>query len=88
MSYSLLHSSLSKIFANLYQASVSYPFNRVRSIRFNAAFRSDKIVILPDDFNQPPLTLQKADDKRHYAILHAEYVHDDAINPHSAAGLE
>jgi len=71
----------SKIFANLYQASVSYPFNRVRSIRFNAAFRSDKIVILADDFNQPPLTLQKADDKRHYAILHAEYVHDDAINP-------
>ena len=71
----------SKLFTNLYQGSVSYPFNRVRSIRFNAAFRSDKVVILADDLNQPPLTLEKEDVKKHYAILHAEYVHDDAINP-------
>ncbi len=71
----------SKLFTNLYQGSVAYPFDRVRSIRFNAAFRSDKIVILADDLNQPPLTLEKEDIKKHYAILHAEYVHDDAINP-------
>lgn len=71
----------SKLFTNLYQGSVSYPFDRIRSIRFNAAFRSDKIVILADDLNSPPLTLQKEDVKKHYAILHAEYVHDDAINP-------
>ena len=71
----------SKLFTNLYQGSVAYPFDRVRSIRFNAAFRSDKIVILADDLNQPTLTLEKEDIKKHYAILHAEYVHDDAINP-------
>ena len=71
----------SKLFTNLYQASVAYPFNRVRSIRFNAAFRSDKIVILADDLNNPPATLQIEDIKKHYAILHVEYVHDDAINP-------
>lgn len=71
----------SKLFTNLYQASVSYPFNRVRSLRFNAAFRSDKVVILADDINQPPVTLQIEDIKKHYAILHVEYVHDDAINP-------
>jgi len=71
----------SKLFTNLYQASVAYPFNRVRSIRFNAAFRSDKVVILADDINQPPVTLQIEDIKKHYAILHVEYVHDDAINP-------
>ncbi len=70
-----------KLFTNLYQASVAYPFNRVRSIRFNVAFRSDKFVILADDLNQPPITLQKGDDKKHYAVLHLEYVHDDAINP-------
>jgi len=71
----------SKLFTNLYQASVAYPFNRVRSIRFNAAFRSDKIVILADDLNNPPVTLQIEDIKKHYAVLHVEYVHDDAINP-------
>ncbi|HET9744854.1 MAG TPA: hypothetical protein VFP97_04015 [Chitinophagaceae bacterium] len=71
----------SKLFTNLYQGSVAYPFNRVKSIRFNAAFRSDKIVILADDLNNPPATLQIEDIKKHYAILHVEYVHDDAINP-------
>ena len=70
----------SKLFTNLYQGGVSYPFDRVRSIRFNAAFRSDKIVILADDLNLPPVTLQIDDIKKQYGILHVEYVYDDAIN--------
>ena len=77
----LTGSYISKLFTNLYQASVSYPFDRVRSIRFNAGFRSDKIVVLANDLNNPPVTLQKEDVKKHYALLHVEYVHDDAINP-------
>src|SRR5688572_2533943 len=71
----------SKLLTGLYQGGVSYPFDRVRSIRFNAAFRMDKIVILADDLNQPPVTLEIEDIKKNYAILHVEYVHDDAINP-------
>ncbi len=71
----------SKLFSNLYQVNVKYPFNRVRSIRFSAGFRSDKIVILADDQNLPPATLQIEDIKKQYALLHVEYVHDDAINP-------
>ncbi|HEX6168247.1 MAG TPA: hypothetical protein VFZ33_01045 [Chitinophagaceae bacterium] len=71
----------SKLFTNLYQLGVSYPFDRVRSIRFNAGFRSDKIVILADDLTLPPATLEIEDIKKQYAILHAEYVYDDAINP-------
>ncbi len=70
-----------KVFTNLYQGTVAYPFNRVRSIRFNAAFRSDRIVVLADDYNQPPVTLKIEDIVKHYALLHAEYVHDDAISP-------
>ena len=70
-----------KLFTNLYQLGVSYPFDRVRSIRLNGAFRSDKVVILADDLNLPPATLEIEDIKKHYAILHAEYVYDDAINP-------
>src|SRR5436190_1003159 len=60
-----------KLFTNLYQGGVSYPFDRVRSIRLNAAFRSDKVVILADDLNQPPATLKIEDIKKQYAILHA-----------------
>jgi len=70
---------ISRMFTNLYQANVTYPFDRVRSLRFSAGFRSDKIVVLADDFNQPPRTLTKGDVKKHYALLHIEYVHDDAI---------
>jgi hypothetical protein len=75
------NSYLSKLFTNLYQVSLSYPLDRVRSIRFNTAFRSDKIVILADDLNLPPLTLKIDDIKAHYGILHVEYVHDDVISP-------
>jgi hypothetical protein len=70
-----------KLFSNLYQATVAYPLDRVRSIRFNAGFRSDRIVILADDLNLPPATLQIEDIKNHYGLLHVEYVHDDAIAP-------
>ncbi|MBI1342952.1 MAG: hypothetical protein GC171_08465 [Terrimonas sp.] len=70
-----------KIFTNLYQASVSYPFDRVRSLRLNAAFRSDNYVILADDFNNPPLTLLLENQKRTYGLIHLEYVYDDAVNP-------
>jgi len=70
-----------KEFTNLYQATISYPFDRVRSIRFNVGFRSDRIVALADDFNPPPpISLLIEDGKLHYGLLHAEYVHDDAIN--------
>lgn len=75
------NSFVSKMFTNLYQGSVSYPLDKVRSIRFNAAFRSDRIVVLADDFNLPPLTLQLEDIKNHYGLFHIEYVHDDAISP-------
>lgn len=71
----------SKMFTNLYQGTVAYPLDRVRSIRFNAAFRSDRIVILADDFNLPPTTLKLEDIKNHYGLFHLEYVHDDAISP-------
>ena len=72
---------VSRLYTNLYQATVAYPFDRVRSLRFNAAFRSDNIVILSDDLNNPPSTLKIPDIKSHYALLHIEYVHDDAITP-------
>jgi len=72
-----------KEITNLYQATITYPFDRVRSVRFNVGFRSDKLIALASDAPStlPPLTLLLDDVKTHYALLHAEYVHDDVTNP-------
>lgn len=66
-----------KEYTNLYQLTISYPFNKIRSIRFNVGFRRDKYVSLSDG----PLGLKNPDLKYNYALLHAEYVYDDAITP-------
>jgi Tol biopolymer transport system component len=65
-----------KEFSNLYQFSVSYPFNKVRSLRLNVAFRRDKYVTLGD--NLP--ALKTPDRKSAYSLVHAEFVHDDAVS--------
>ncbi|MEO7924064.1 MAG: hypothetical protein ABIR30_10315 [Chitinophagaceae bacterium] len=73
----------SKFFAkqvtNLYQATITYPFNRVKSVRANIAYRRDKYVILAQDFTAGSLTAP--DQKIAYGLAHIEYVHDDAISP-------
>ncbi|HVT84062.1 MAG TPA: hypothetical protein VHD35_02625 [Chitinophagaceae bacterium] len=66
-----------KEYTNLYQLTISYPFNKIRSIRFNVGFRRDKFVALSDGIQ----SLKDEDRKYNYALFHAEYVYDDAINP-------
>lgn len=68
-----------KLFSNLYQATVSYPFSKIKSLRLNAGVRSDKYVFLANDFN--PLSLKAPDIKDKFALTHLEFVHDDAITP-------
>jgi hypothetical protein len=68
-----------KQYTNLYQATVAYPFSRVRSLRLNFAVRFDKYVILNDDFF--PTSLKEKDRKTTSALLHLEFVHDDATSP-------
>ncbi len=64
---------------NLYQATVSYPFNKVKSLRFNVAYRVDRFTALANDFF--PQSLDIEDEKQTYGLVHVEYVHDDAISP-------
>jgi len=66
-----------KEYTNLYQFTISYPFSKVNSLRFNVGFRRDKYVALASD----PVSLKDPDRRFSYSLLHAEYVHDDAINP-------
>jgi hypothetical protein len=68
-----------KQYTNLYQASFTYPFSRIRSVRINFALRRDKDVILANDFYVQ--SLKEPDRKKTYGMLHAEFVHDDAISP-------
>jgi hypothetical protein len=68
-----------KEYSNLYQATITYPFNKIQSLRFNLALRRDKYVILADDFI--PGSLTEPSRKITYALAHIEYIHDDAITP-------
>ena len=64
----------------MYQVSVTYPYNRIKSLGFNVAYRSDKYVKLANEFF-PDQSLRGKDERQTYALAHIEYVHDDAISP-------
>jgi len=66
-----------KLFTNLYNATVTYPFNKIKSLRLSLGVRNDKYAVLAVD----PQTLRTPDIKQMYALAHLEYVHDDAITP-------
>lgn len=66
-----------RIFSNLYQGTVSYPFDVVRSVRVTGGLRQDKTEFAGLD----PVTLGTKTVARKYALLRAEYVHDNTINP-------
>ncbi len=68
-----------KLFSNLYQGTVSYPFNKVRSLRFNMGYRSDKYVFKAN--KDVPQTLDLEDIRQTYALAKIEFIHDDAISP-------
>ena len=66
-----------KLYTNLYQAIVKYPFDKLKSVRISAAVRTDKYVIRgADDFS-----LQQPDQKQSYFLTRIEYVYDNTIAP-------
>lgn len=69
-----------KQFSNLYQATLTYPLSKIRSLRMNLGYRSDKYVKLANEFF-PDQSLRAKDDRYTYALAHIEFVHDDAISP-------
>jgi hypothetical protein len=66
-----------KIFSNLYQASISYPFDITKSIRLSVGMRNDRAVVSAVD----PTTLKSPDQSKKYALMHLEYVYDNTLNP-------
>ncbi|HPH99200.1 MAG TPA: hypothetical protein PK772_02600 [Chitinophagaceae bacterium] len=72
-----------KVITSLYQVNLSYPLDRIRSIRANMGYRNDRSVVKPINRfnNQPDVNgLSKADTNIHYAVGHLEYVHDNTLN--------
>jgi hypothetical protein len=66
-----------KVFSNLYQGSLSYPFDEARSVRMNIGVRRDNIIISGMD----PLSLFTQGKAKTYGLLHLEYVYDNTLNP-------
>ncbi len=67
-----------RILSNLYQASISYPFDVTKSVRISAGIRKDRGVVSTFD----DISLKAPDvSKKTYGLLHAEYVYDNTLNP-------
>ena len=71
--------NLLKLFTNLYQVNVAYPFDVTKSIRLSTGIRSDKFVSLTDVY--VPNQIKIPDEKTLYSTTHLEYVYDNTLNP-------
>lgn len=65
-----------KLYTNLYQGTIKYPFDKVKSVRLSVGVRTDKTVI--KWVNGGPLEAE--DLKQTFGLLRAEYVYDNSIN--------
>ena len=68
-----------RIFTNLYQGSVSYPFDNTKKLKLDIGLRSDRSTAFTN-INFPE-TLTIPDLKEKYITTHLEYVYDNTLNP-------
>ncbi len=66
-----------KLFTNIYQANVSYPFDQTRSIRFSSGIRSEKTSVSAVDGR----SLRKENVTKLYHVSRGEFVYDNTLNP-------
>ena len=66
-----------KVFTNLYQANIAYPFDETKSIRLSAGIRSDNQVLSTVDQITAPIESQRI----LYNVNRLEYVYDNSLNP-------
>ena len=68
-----------RTFTNLYQGSVSYPFDNSKKVKLDFGIRSDRTVFYTDISDVG--SLKEPDSKRKFVTTHAEYVYDNTLNP-------
>ena len=66
-----------RVFSNLYQVGISYPFDVTKSVRINVGVRKDRVVASTFD----DVSLKAPDISKTYGLLHVEYVYDNTVNP-------
>jgi hypothetical protein len=68
-----------KVFTNLYQGSVSYPFDNSKKLKLDFGLRNDKAVIFGDVNDLS--SLKQPDIVRKFVTTHMEYVYDNTLTP-------
>jgi len=68
-----------KVFTNLYQANVRYPFDETKSIKLSTGIRSDYTVLSTVD----PITAPVESQRTLYSTSRLEYIYDNTLNPAS-----
>ncbi len=71
--------SFGKMFTNLYQANIAYPFDETKSVRFSTGIRSENLVVSSEDGNPPSVILENS--RTLYSVNKLEYVYDNTLNP-------
>lgn len=66
-----------KVFTNLYQASIKYPFDETKSVRLSSGIRSDNQVLSTIDLISAPVESERT----LYNVNRLEYVYDNSLNP-------
>ncbi|HRD56512.1 MAG TPA: hypothetical protein PK504_00620 [Ferruginibacter sp.] len=66
-----------KVFTNLYQANIAYPFDEVKSVRLTTGIRSDNISVSEMD----QLSGIFYNSRKLYSVSRAEFVYDNTLNP-------
>lgn len=83
----LSHDFAAKSYENLFEVVISYPFDKVRSLRYSPGIRTDKVKLTPDGtsaYTGDPtfdlIALQSKDiDKQTFLLNHLEYVYDNTV---------
>ncbi len=66
-----------KLFTNIYQANISYPFDQTRSIRISTGIRSEKTSVSSVD----EASLKIPNERKLYHVSRGEFVYDNSLNP-------
>lgn len=76
---SIVKEQLFKSVSNMLQVDFSYPFDRLRSMRFKTAFRQDVLVQKAQDILS--LKYEIPNTNQYWSLTRAEYVFDNTVSP-------
>lgn len=71
---------LIKSISNIYQFNVTYPFNKVQSLRYIGGLRADRLVFKAENYDQGA-SLRQPDTVTRFITNRLEFVHDNTLNP-------